>query len=164
MTAAATMTPRDPWGERTEPEEKPQPSAKALEYRAETYSLEELQAERREIVKRLAPLELLFGSGGDRWDATRKRHRNGVMKVIRNEMFEKWQAMRKGEWKEPAEGALERMANSDDRHINFVVETEARFADWMDVKTELDDVNEKIASREIELRAYAGELYLQRGN
>ena len=144
-------------------EDIPQPSAKPLEYRAGVDSLEELHIQRREIIKRLAPLELLFGSGGDRWDATRKRHRNGVMKLIRNERFEKWQAMKQGSWKEPAQNELETAANSDDRHINFVVETEAKFAEWMDIKNELDEVNEKISSRDVELRAYTGELFLQRG-
>ena len=167
MTMGTTSAPagfRDPY-EQIAAEEIQQPDAKPIEYRADVDSLEQLHAKRREIIKRLAPLELLFGSGGDRWDANRKRHRNGIAKLIRNEIFEKWRAGGAKEgWKEPAEAMLERMANSDDRHLNYVVETEGRFAEWMEVKNELDEVNEKIASRDVELRAYTGELFLQRGN
>jgi hypothetical protein len=45
----------------------------------------ELHQQRRDIIELLAPLELLFGSGGDRWTALRRQHRDGIAKVILTE-------------------------------------------------------------------------------
>ena len=138
--------------------------SKSLEVRADVACLEELQSTRRQIITDIAPLELLYGSGGDRWTATRRRHRDGIARLTRDEMFEKWRnaGAKPGEWKEPSEALLERHANSDKRHTDFVDETESAFPRWLSLKNELGEIEEKIRSREIELTIFNSEIRLSR--
>lgn len=135
-----------------------------LEARIGLPSLEALQYERRLLVKKIAPLETLFGSGGDRWTAKRRQHRDITAKQILAELQPT--ALEQGEdgrltIKRTSDAALERMANADPRHVTFCEDTEARFADYMILKCALSEIEELIASREYTSRYLTAELRLQ---
>lgn len=132
----------------------------AIESRAGIESLDELQHHRRQLIEAIKPLDMLFGSGGDRWTAKRRRHRDGIAKLLRAEM----EAAAKVEgkpFKEPAMNHLEMLANADLRHVAFCEKTEASYAEWLELKTLIDETNERIASRELEMRYLQAELRLQ---
>jgi len=120
-----------------------------LETRAGVESLETLHAERRKIIKAMAPLEMLVGSGGERWTAKRRQHRDVIGKLIQAEAG-----------KEVAANKLEQLANADDRHVKFCEETEARYIEYMTWRTALDEVNERIESRLAEMRFATAEARL----
>lgn len=159
MTAPATG-----WRSRSSSEV---PSPKALEERAEIDSLEILQAERRKLLKDYAPLAAKFKGGATAGtDAARKRHRALVAKRILADMKENWgKTLRPGEvvgvWKEPAETALERMANADIEHIAFCEKLESDYMRFILLENDIQEVNEKIRSREVELYSYNAELRMQ---
>jgi hypothetical protein len=164
----------DPWvGTDAVPTEKPQPHARPLENRAETYSLETLQSERRQKIKRFAELAALFRGGQSASAETkRKEHRMIIATDIANSLmtsFAKRKAEatdekeKKAEWKEPAEAMLERLARSDIRHINFVRDLEKQYIEYVLLENEITEINEKIASRRTELECYKAELFLSGG-
>lgn len=119
-----------------------------LEGRATVESLEELHQQRRDIIELLAPLELLFGSGGDRWTAARRQHRDGIAKTLLSE----------NSGKDLAQNRLEMLANGDPRHQRFVEETEAKYPKYMMLKTALSEVEERIESRLAEMRFSVSEM------
>lgn len=121
-----------------------------FEAKASVESLEELQQQRRDVIELLAPLELLFGSGGDRWTAIRKQHRDGIAKTLLAEA------------KDPsiAQNRLELLANGDPRHEKFVKDTEAKYPKYMMLKTSLTEVEERIESRLQEARYATAEARL----
>lgn len=121
-----------------------------FEGRASVESLEELHQQRRDIIELLAPLELLFGSGGDRWTAIRRQHRDGIAKSILNEPGKEGLA----------QGKLEILANADPRHEKFIKETEAKYPMYMMLKTSLTEVEERIESRLQEARFATAEARL----
>lgn len=125
-----------------------------LEARAGIESLEGLHAERREIIKRLAPLALLYGSGGDRADAKRKQHRAIVGELLRKEL--------EG-GADISQTRIEAMANSDKRHLDFCDDLDKQFIDYHHWQTAYLEINERIASREYEARYLTAELRLQPG-
>lgn len=119
-----------------------------LEERVGVESLEVLHAERRVIIEKLAPLELLFGSGGDRWTAIRRQHRDGIAKrlLVENAGL--------------SDKKLETMANADPQHKAFCESTEAKYTDYMKWKTALSEVEERIDSRKAEMYHVAAEARL----
>lgn len=121
-----------------------------FEGRASVESLEELHQQRRDIIELLAPLELLFGSGGDRWTATRRQHRDGIAKTILAESKT-----------EIAQNRLELLANGDPRHKKFVEDTEAKYPTYMMLKTSLTEIEERVESRLQEARFATAEARLQ---
>jgi hypothetical protein len=126
----------------------------ALESRADVDNLEALQAKRRELVKKFAPLAAKFRGGqvaGS--DAARKRHRAMVSNLLLRDLRER------GE-KDPSETALERMANADQRHIDFCKTLEDEFADYIMLENEVAEVTEQIRNREECLRCWRAELSL----
>ncbi len=128
----------------------------ALESRAECPNLEALQAKRRQLVNDNASRAARFkgGSGnGSSSDAARKRHRAAVSKLILDEKFKNTNP--------PAETALERMANADDRHITFCEDLEKEFAKYLVIENDIAEVTEQIRDREERLRCYRAELGLQ---
>lgn len=131
------------------------PAAKALEQRAEVDSLEVLQAKRRALLIDYAPLAARFKGGATAGtDASRKRHRALVAKRILVQLEQKQE-------KAPSEAALERMANADTEHIQFCDALEADYTRFIVLENDIQEVNEKIRSREVELYCYNGELRLQ---
>lgn len=121
-----------------------------LESRANVDSLDRLQHERRLLKQRLVKLEYLFGSGGDREQAKRRRHRDGIQRLLMSELNPI-----------PTEKKLEALANSDRRHVAFCEHLEQQFDVWYRLRNELDDLTERIESRLEELRCYRKEAGLQ---
>lgn len=121
-----------------------------FEGRAAVESLEELHQQRRDIIELLAPLELLFGSGGDRWTAARRQHRDGIAKTILSEPGKE----------NLAQGKLDILANGDPRHEKFVKETEAKYPRYMMLKISLTEIEERIESRLQEARFATAEARL----
>lgn len=145
-------------------------AATDLEGRAGVESLDQLLAQRRTKVREYAPLAAKFkgGSGaGSSSDSARKRHRALVAKRILVQMEQAWNAKAKpgviavGEFKPPAETALERMANADTEHIAFCEKLEADFVKFIVLENEISELNERIRSREVELRCYNAEIQLR---
>lgn len=151
------------------------PESKPLESRAEVDSLEALQQKRRDLMKSYAPLAAKFKGGATAGtDAARKRHRALVAKRILVELrqeFEKGPRMVESKktkglmvpavFDEPAENALERMANADTEHIAYCDKLEADYTRFILLENDIDEIREKIRSREVELYAYNAELRLQ---
>ena len=123
---------------------------RSFEAKASVESLEELQQQRRDVIELLAPLELLFGSGGDRWTALRRQHRDGIAKTLLAEA--KDQSI--------AQNRLELLANGDPRHQKFVEDTEAKYPKYMMLKTSLTEIEERIESRLMEARYATAEARL----
>jgi hypothetical protein len=138
----------------------------AVENRVSVESLELLHYERRQAIEDLVKLELLFGSGGDRWEAIRARHRDGIAKLILTELETEWRkravpgAIAVGSFKEPAVEALKRMANSDPRHVNFCEEQEGKFAAFLHAKNKVQEIDDRIESRLAEMRYVTAEARL----
>lgn len=126
------------------------------EQAAGVQSLDLLLYYQRDVVRRLAELEALFGGGdGDASlaDVRRKQHRQQVMTLIRDDLRTQWEADSAGQekppaWKEPSESALERMANSDERHVRFVNALEAQRAQWVRLRWARRELEIRIAERD----------------
>lgn len=145
----------------------PNAARAAVEARAEIESLELLHYERRQAIEDLAPLDLLFGSGGDRWESMRARHRDGTAKLILAEMEAAWNAKAKpgviavGPFKVPGVEELKRIANSDPRHVTFCDTNEGKFAAYLHAKNKVDEIENRIESRLAEMRFVSTEMRLQ---
>lgn len=148
-----------------------------LEGRAGVESLDRLHALRREKIKEFAPLAAKFRGGtggGSSSDAARKRHRALISKKILIELREAFDkgpkqvpskktagVMVPAVFDEPSEAALERMANAHTEHIEFCDNLEKEFAKYVVLENEIDELNERIRSREVELRCYNAEINLR---
>lgn len=151
MTATAEIAPTD------------------RELRAEVPSLEELQHQRRLLVKQCAPLSAKFGGSrgqGSPMDNNRKRHRSLIMQKMVVEMHQAWEKTLKpgvivGTFNEPAENKLERMANAHPEHIEFCNHLEKECARYELLQDDIKALNEQIQSRLAELYSYNKEIGLQ---
>lgn len=148
-----------------------------LEGRAGVESLERLHSLRRAKVTEYAPLAAKFkggSGGGSSSDAARKRHRALVAKRILIQLRQEFDAgpkqvpskkttglMVPAVFDEPSEAALERMANADTEHVGFCEKLEADFVKFVVLESEIDELNERIRSREIELLCYNAEIKLR---
>jgi hypothetical protein len=129
-----------------------------LEGRARVESLDALHARRRAKVEEYAPLAARFkgGSGmGSSSDAARKRHRALIMQKLLIEM-----GSPKGK-DAPSETALERMANAHVDHIAFCDNLEMEYVKFIVLENEINELNERVRSREVELRCYNAEIGLR---
>lgn len=122
----------------------------SLEERAEIPSLTKLHHERRVLARALAPLAALFEGGQNPpAEAKRKQHRNVVATLIAGEQ---------GIDGDKVETKLERLANSDKRHVQFCDELETLRVKYYLGKIELLAKTEEIRDREEAIRAYNAEL------
>lgn len=99
-------------------------------------------------------------------DSARKRHRALIMQKVLIELEVAFEKTLKpgvivGTFKPPAENALERMANAHVDHIKFCNDVEKEVQRYIVLESEIDEINERIESRKIELQCYNGELRLQ---
>lgn len=145
-------------------------AATDLEGRAGVESLDQLLAQRRAKVTEYAPLAAKFRGGagqGSSSDAARKRHRALIAQKILIEMKQDWESKAKpgviavAPFKEPSETALERMANAHIDHIKFCEALEKDFVKYITLDNEISELNERIRSREVELRCYNAEIQLR---
>lgn len=156
MTATAEIAPTD------------------RELRAEVPSLDELQHRRRELKKEWRPLEALYGGSrgqGSPSDAARKRHRDLIATQIEKALRAQYDEMKAkaktnsslviGEWKQPSEAYLERLANAHPDHIAEVKKMQADTERLLELEEDIDIIQEQIRSREIELYSYNKEIGLQ---
>lgn len=123
-----------------------------LEARMGIASMEALHAQRREIMKRLSPLKFLYGGSRDQEDAERKRHRDLIERLLREEL---------PDGADMAKGRIESLANSDPRHITFCAQLKDGFIEYGRWETCLKEIEEIIAAREYESRYITKELGLQ---
>lgn len=148
---------------------------KPIEHRAEVDSLEALQHKRRELMKEYAPLAGKFKGGATAGtDAARKRHRALVAKRVLVELRQEFERgpkmvpskkttglMVPAVFEEPSEAALERMANADTEHIAYCDNLEKEYTRFIVLENDIQEINEKIRSREVELYSYNAELRMQ---
>lgn len=120
-----------------------------IEARAGIENLEELQEERRRLVREFGALDKLFGNRKEGWQASRRAHRDGIATTIERERGEAL-----------SEAKLERLANADDRHTRFVATTEAQYDRWFELRILISEVEERIESRKAEMYFASSEARL----
>lgn len=154
MTATAEIAPTD------------------RELRAEVRSLDELQHQRRVIKDEWKSLEAMYGGSrgqGSFSDAERKRNRDKIatdietaLRLAHQEAKDKAKAgIVIGEFKQPSEAYLERLANAHPDHIAFCKKMREEVERYLELERQLEDVQELIRTREIELYSYNKEIGLQ---
>lgn len=144
------------------------------EMRAEVPSLEWLHHRRRELKKEWNPLEAMYGGSrgqGSPSDAARKRHRDLIATQIEKALraqHDELKARAKndsslviGEWKQPSEAYLERLANAHPDHIAQCQKMQKEVERLLELENKIDEIQEKIRTREIELYSYNKEIGLQ---
>jgi hypothetical protein len=125
----------------------------ALESRAEVESLDELHHRRRAIVDFIAPLKALHGPFGT-WDAKRKQLLEALK--VRHRMDLSAQGVK------VTEAMVDAYAHADEQYARFLDESEAGKIDYIRTQTRLDEIDERIRSREIGLLAFNAEMRLAR--
>jgi hypothetical protein len=128
-------------------------SPTALESRAETESLDELQHRRRVLLVELAPLKALHGPFGT-WDAKRKALLEGLK--VRHRM----QLAIDGT--KATEAMIDALAHADEQYERFLDESTGAKARYLVLDNEFTELAERIRSREIALLAYNSEVKLTR--
>jgi len=136
------------------------PNGSALEARADIEPLDALQQKRREIVKEYAPLEALFGGGNTRlFDAKRKAYRAVIELKVQVNPADYGLAAGKA----PTEAAIERAACAAPAYAEYLLKGEEAMVRYLNLKNELAEIEERIESRIVELRAYSAETFLGAG-
>lgn len=130
------------------------PGRKDIEEKADVDSLAQLQQERREIMRRLTPLRAKYGSFGT-IDALRKQY----VEALRQEALNTLTAQN---GKTPPEWIAEASAYGSEKYKSFIENWENQRIEWINLETQVTEIEEKIRSREIELRAYSAETMLGR--
>lgn len=125
----------------------------ALEHRAGVDSLESLHDARRGILQQLAALKAQHGHNG-LFDDRRKQ----LLEVCKVRARMK---LTDGGAK-TTEGAVESQAYADEQYGRFLDEGTNDRITCIQLQNEVDEINERIRSREIELLCFNGELKLQR--
>lgn len=129
------------------------PRSTPLEERAGVDALELLHHARRVVMAQLAPLKALHGPFG-KWDARRKHLLAAVAVRVRLNLEARGGKVT-GEM-------VDSEAHADPQYERVVDEGIADATRYHLLQTELDEIEERIRSREIGLSAYNAELRLQR--
>jgi hypothetical protein len=129
----------------------PEPSD--LEERAGIDSLEELQNRRRLLIERNTKLFALHGSFGH-YDDHRKRMVEALKVKARMELSA-------GREKKPTEAEIDAAAYGSEDYQRFIDQALSEKIDYLKIATEIDEIQEAIRSRELELTAYSRELTLR---
>lgn len=122
------------------------------EIRAQVIPLEELLAERDEIVSQLARLRAQFGAGGT-YDAQRKIELSKAQAVVR--------AQAALEGKKVTEAYLEEAAHCADSYISFVTDATSARADWIVLEERLAGIDFTINRGQATMKFATAELGLQ---
>lgn len=125
----------------------------ALESRAEIDSLEDLQQRRRALVTANAALIARYGSFGLHDD-----YRKSFVET--QKVRARMQLQQSGE--KVTEGRIDAEAYGSDAYAAFLDNALAEKVEYLRVQNEIDEVNEKIRSRELALLSYNAELKLAR--
>lgn len=126
----------------------------ALESRAEVDALGDLHARRRAIMRNLAPLKALYGSFG-LWDARRKQ-------LIEAYKVKARMRLTTPDGKKPTETQIDAEAHADPEYERFLDNSLSARIDFLNMETELAEIEERVRSRELALMAYSAELRLAR--
>ncbi len=137
----------------TEDEHAEMPEPTDLEGRAQVASLEELQTRRRLLVERNTKLFALHGSFGH-YDDHRKRMVEALKVKSRMELSV-------GREKKPTEAEIDAAAYGSEAYGRFIDEALSEKIEYLKIATEIDEIQEAIRSRELELTAYSRELALR---
>jgi hypothetical protein len=124
-----------------------------LEARADLPSLEGLHVERRKLLPEYARLRALHGTSG-KWDAKRKALLEALK--IRARMT----ATKAGE--KVTEGYVDALAHADEQYEKFIDQSIADATRYVELETEISEIEERIRDREISLLAYNSEIKLAR--
>ena len=124
-----------------------------LEARAGIASLSDLQSKRRAIMQQLAPLRALHGSFG-LWDARRKQ----MLEALKIKALG---TLPKANEKTP-EWRIDAEAHADEQYAALLDRAESDKIAWLNLETELSEIEEKIKDREASLWVYGREVSLAR--
>jgi hypothetical protein len=134
-------------------EELPMPEPSDLEERAGVASLEELQTRRRLLIERNTKLFALYGNFG-MYDDHRKRMVEALKVKARMELSA-------GREKKPTEAEIDAAAYGSEEYGRFIDSALSEKIDYLKIATEIDEIQELIRSRELELTAYSREISLR---
>lgn len=124
-----------------------------VEERAEVDSLGDLQARRRAVLVNLAPLKALHGHNGI-WDDKRK--------ALLEAMKVKHRMNANEAGVKVTDSAVEAAAYADEQYARFIDNGIAARIDYINLQNELDEITERIESRQTELLVYNSEVKLAR--
>lgn len=133
-------------------EELPMPEASDLEQRAQVASLEELQTRRRLLIERNTKLFALHGPFGH-YDDHRKRMAEAVKIKVRMDISDRGL--------KSTEAMIDAHAYGSEEYGRFIDNALAEKIEYLRIATEIDEIQEQIRSRELELTAYSRELALR---
>lgn len=125
-----------------------------LESRADIASLADLQSERRQLVANNAALIARYGSFGMH-DDYRKQFVEAQKVRTRMELSV-------GREKKPTESEIDAAAYGSEEYGKFLDNALEEKVEYLRVQSRLDELSERIRSREIELLTYNAELKLAR--
>ncbi len=123
-----------------------------LEQRADTDSLEHLHVERRKLLPEYATLRALHGSNG-KWDARRKARLEAAKIQARMDMVK--------EGEKVTESAVDARGHADEGYVQFIEDGIAGATRFVEVETEVSEIEELIRNREIALSVYGKEVSLR---
>lgn len=126
---------------------------KPLEARAEVDSLEALHNERRQLMLTLAPLKAVHGPFG-LFDHRRKSMVEAMKVKARLRLSQMGT--------KATEAMIDAEGHEDAQYVQFLDQMERDKIAYLHQQTQLDEIDEKIRSREIEIMAYNSELKLGR--
>jgi hypothetical protein len=124
-----------------------------LESRADLDSLEDLHAQRRQLLPEYAALRALHGTFG-KWDARRKQMLAAIYVSVRMD------AQAKGE--KTTEAYLDALARADERYARLIDEGIDGATRFVELDTQMSEVMEKIRNRELAMSTYTAEVRLGR--
>jgi phage gp46-like protein len=125
---------------------------RAVELRAEVDALGDLHARRRQLLLTLAPLKALHGHNGI-WDDRRKQLLEAMKCKHRIAFAEAGHRA--------TDAAVEANAYADEQYERFLDDGIAARIDYITQQNAMDELNERIRSREIELLVRNAELKMQ---
>lgn len=124
-----------------------------LEGRADVDPLHELHHQRRVVMLALAPLKALHGSFG-KWDARRSQLLAAIKVRVRRGL--------EASGGKVTESMVDAEAHADPQYMVVIDQGIEEATQYHLLQTELEEIEERIRSREIALLAYNQELKLQR--
>jgi hypothetical protein len=131
----------------------PPVALRAIEARADVESLTDLHRQRRQLMNVLAPLAALHGNFG-KWDAKRSQ----MFKAMEVKARLGLMAMTG----KATDKAVEAQAGDDEQYVRFVDDGITGHIEYLRLNNDLQDLNDRIRSREVELGIYNAELRLAR--
>ena len=129
-------------------------NGRALEERADVEPLEALHHERRSLLPKHSKLWALYGPGG-----TADDRRKAYLAVIALELRQGPPVAGAKGW---TDGLLDTAARADTRYREFLDKATSGRAKLKVLETRLSEIEDRIESREVELRAYTAEMRMTR--